>query len=69
MSEKKIRVFEEIGYVKTLPKGSDINNYESIKIKINSGKKLTLYRKLSEKKEIDDTSNFGSSWDIYNSLL
>ena len=69
MSEKKIKAFEEIGYVKKLPKGSDINDYESINIKINSGEKLTLYRNLSEKKEIDDTSNFGSSWDIFNSLL
>jgi hypothetical protein len=69
MSEKKIRAFEEIGYVKKLPKGSDINDYESIKIKINNGEKLTLYRNLSEKKEIDDTSNFGSSWDVFNSLL
>lgn len=69
MSEKKIKAFKEIGYVKKLPKGSDINDYESINIKINSGEKLTLYRNLSEKKEIDDTSNFGSSWDIFNSLL
>jgi len=69
MSEKKIRAFEDIGYIKKLPKGSDINDYESINIKINSGEKLTLYRNLSEKKEIDDTSNFGSSWDIFNSLL
>ena len=69
MSEKKIRAFEEIGYIKKLPKGSNINDYESINIKINSGEKLTLYRNLSEKKEIDDTSNFGSSWDIFNSLL
>ena len=69
MSEKKIRAFEEIGYVKTLPEGSDINDYESIKIKINNGEKLTLYRNLSEKKEIDDTSNFESSWDVFNSLL
>ena len=69
MSEKKIKAFKEIGYVKKLPKGSDINDYESIKIKINTGKKLTLYRNLSKKKQIDDTSNFGSSWDIFNSLL
>ena len=69
MAEKKIKEFEEIGYVKKLPKGSDINDYESIKIKINTGKKLTLYRNLSKKKQIDDTSNFGSSWDIFNSLL
>ena len=40
-----------------------------LKEKINNGEKLTLYRNLSEKKEIDDTSNFGSSWDVFNSLL
>ncbi len=68
MSEKKIRAFEEIGYIKTLPKRSDINDYESIKIKIKNGDKLTLYRNLSKKKEIDDTSDFGSSWDVFNSL-
>ncbi len=49
MSEKKIREFEEIGYVKTLPKGSDINDYESIKIKMNNAGKLTIYINLFEK--------------------
>jgi hypothetical protein len=68
MSEKKIRAFEEIGYIKKLPKRSDINDYESIKIKIKNGDKITLYRNLSKKKEIDDTSDFGSSWDVFNSL-
>ena len=69
MSDKKTSSLEKIGYVKTLPINADINDYESIKIKINNGEKLTLYRNLSEKKEIDDTSNFGSSWDVFNSLL
>ena len=69
MSEKKIREFEEIGYVKTLPKGSDINDYESITIKNKSGEKIKLYRNRVDREEIDDTSNFTNSWNVFNSYL
>ena len=69
MSKKKMSSLEKIGYLKSLPKGADINNYESISIKANNGKKFILYRELEKKKEIDDTSNFSSSWGIFNSYL
>ena len=69
MSEKKIRAFEEIGYVKKLPKGSDINDYESITIKNKNGEKIKLYRNRVDIEEIDDTSNFTNSWNVFNSYL
>ena len=69
MSEKKLSSLEKIGYVKTLPESADINDYESITIKEGNGIKVTLYRNLDKKKEIDDTTNFSSSWDVFNSYL
>lgn len=69
MSEKKTSSFEQIGYLKNLPNNADINDYESISITEKDGKKVTLYRLSSERKEIDDTTNFSSSWDVFNSYL
>ena len=69
MSEKKISSLEKIGYIKSLPNGADINDYENISIKAKNGETLILYRALEERKEIDDTSNFSSSWNVFNSYL
>ena len=69
MPEKKISALEKIGYIKSLPKGADINNYENISIKKKNGEPLILYRALEDRKEIDDTSNFSSSWGVFNSYL
>ena len=70
MSDKVITSFEKIGYKKIIPEDDDINNYESISIKDKLGKTTTLYRNLNNKKrETDNTTNFNSSWDIYNKLL
>ena len=69
MSNKKISSLEKIGYVKKLPKNADINDYESITIKNKSGEKIKLYRNRLDREEIDDTSNFTNSWDVFNSLL
>ena len=69
MSEKKIFSLEKIGYVRRLPKDSDINDYESILMTDKDGEKIRLYRLSSEKKEFDDTNNFSNSWDIFNSYL
>ena len=69
MSNKKISSLEKIGYVKKLPKNADINDYESITIKNKSGEKIKLYRNKVDREEIDDTSNFTNSWDVFNSLL
>ena len=69
MSEKRLSSLEEIGYVKTLPESADINDYESITIKGENNTKVTLYRNLDERKETDDTTNFSSSWDVFNSYL
>ena len=69
MSEKKISSLEKIGYVRRLPKDSDINDYESILMTDKYGAKIRLYRLSSEKKEFDDTNNFSNSWDIFNSYL
>ena len=69
MPEKKISSLEKIGYIKSLPKGADINDYENISIKAKNGETLILYRALENRKEIDDTSNFSSSWGVFNSYL
>jgi hypothetical protein len=69
MSDKKISSLEKIGYLKVVPKDADMNDYESIIIKEKSGKTLTLHRLTKDRENIDDTSNFNSSWDVFNSLL
>ncbi len=69
MSDKKTSALEKIGYVKTIPRNADINDYESITIKNISGEKIKLYRNRVDREEIDDTSNFTNSWDVFNSYL
>ena len=69
MPENKISSLEKIGYIKSLPKGADINDYENISIKKKNGEILILYRALEDREEIDDTSNFSSSWGVFNSYL
>ncbi|MEC7646483.1 MAG: hypothetical protein VX689_03255 [Bacteroidota bacterium] len=69
MSENKILSLEKIGYLKTLPKKADINDYESLVITKKNGEKITLYRLSVDRKEFDDTSNFSTSWDLFNSYL
>ena len=69
MSENKIPALEKIGYLKTLPKNADINDYESLIITKKDGQKVTLYKLSIDRKEIDDISNFSNSWDVFNSYL
>ena len=69
MSSKKISSLEKIGYISTLPKGADINHYETINIKKKGGKQVTFFRCLKKKKKYDGISNFNNSWEIFNSLL
>ena len=69
MPEKKISSLEKIGYIKSLPKGADINDYESISIKQKNGEIITLYRTLEDRKEFDDIANFSNSWNVFNSCL
>jgi len=69
MTDKKASNFERIGYIKTLPINADINNYESISVKNKDGKSTILYRKIVEERKFDDTTNFSSSWDVFNALL
>ena len=67
MSEKKILSFEKIGYTKNVPKGSNLDNFETLSVTIKSGEKITLYRNKLEKEEFDETSDFNRSWDVFNS--
>ncbi|MGY8987034.1 MAG: hypothetical protein ACKVG7_00610 [Flavobacteriales bacterium] len=69
MSEKKISSFEKIGFQKVLPKGSDLNNFETISVTTKNGEIITLYRDKDNKNEIDETTNFKESWNVFNSLL
>ena len=69
MSEKKILSFEKIGYTKDVPVSSDLDNFETISVKIKSGETITLYRNKLEKEEFDEISDFSKSWNIFNSHL
>ena len=69
MRDSKISSLKKIGYQKELPKGSDINDFEVISVTQKNGDKINLYRNKEKKQEIDDTSNFESSWEVFNSLL
>ena len=69
MSEKKKLSLERIGYFTTLPNDADINDYDSLVIKVKDGKKITLYKLSSERIKFDDTSNFSNSWDVFNAHL
>ena len=69
MRDSKKSSLEKIGYQKELPKGSDINDFEIISVTQKNGDKINLYRNKGEKQEVDDTSNFESSWEVFNSLL
>jgi len=69
MSDKKISSFEKIGYQKSIPKGSDIDNFETISVTNKNGEKIILYRDKEDRNEIDETINFKESWDVFNSLL
>ena len=69
MSDTRISSYEKIGYKTSIPKGSDIDNFEKIVITDKLGKKTTLYRKKTEQKEFDETTDFNKSWDVFNSHL
>ena len=69
MSKNRIYSLEKIGYQKNLPKGSDINNFEVISVTQKNGIKINLYRSKKEKQNIDDTTNFDRSWEVFSSLL
>ena len=68
MGDKKISSFKEIGYTRKIPKGANLDEFDTISIKSKSGEKTTLYRKKIEE-EPDENSNFNRSWDIFNSNL
>ena len=69
MPNKTTSSLEKIGYIKTLPKNSDINEYESISVKKTNGESVVLYRFIETKTDFDDTSNFSNSLEVFNSFL
>ena len=69
MPNKTTSSLEKIGYIKTLPKNSDINEYESISVKNTDGESIVLYRFIETKTDFDDTSNFSNSLEVFNSFL
>ncbi len=69
MPNKTTSSLEKIGYIKTLPKNSDINEYESISVKNTNGESIVLYRFIETKTDLDDTSNFSNSLEVFNSFL
>ena len=69
MPNKTTSSLEKIGYIKTLPKNSDINDYVSISVKNTNGESIVLYRFIETKTDFDDTSNFSNSLEVFNSFL
>ena len=69
MRDKKISSFEKIGYLKSIPKNADINDFETISVTTKNGESVVLYSDKKERKEIDETTNFKESWEVFNSLL
>ena len=69
MPNKTTSSLKKIGYIKTLPKNSNINEYESISVKKTNGESIILYRFIETKTDFDDTSNFNNSLEVFNSFL
>ena len=69
MSDSKTTSLEKIGYIKTLPKNADINEYERILVKNTNGESIVLYRFIENKTDFDNTSNFSNSLEVFNSFL
>lgn len=69
MSTKKKSSLEKIGYLKYIPKNSDLHDYESIVIKKKNGQKYTLYRHIQERPIVDEVNDFKSSWKTFNDHL
>ena len=69
MKKKSIKSLEKIGYTKQIPKGEDINEYESINLKNINGQTTTLFRKRSTDHDQNNINNFTNSWKIFNSYL
>ena len=69
MSDKKPSSLNKIGYTRDIPKGADLDDFETISVKNKSGEQITLYRNKLEKEEFDEISDFSKSWDIFNSHL
>lgn len=64
----KTSSLEKIGYIKSLPKDADLNDYEKITISYGNNQSMKMFRKKSEKSE-EDINNFHRSWKIYNESI
>ena len=69
MPNKKKSSLNEIGYVKKIPRDTDMDDYEKIDIKDKNGKVNTLYRPINESNKFDETTNFNKSWEVFNNHL
>ena len=69
MQNKKKSSFEKIGYSKNIPIGADINDYEKISIRDKKGNIKTLYRRRKKIEDLDETTNFITSWNVFKSHL
>ena len=69
MAKPESSSLKKIGYLKSLPKGADSSDYESITIRNKKGEKIIMYRLIPETKIMDDIENFSSSWKVYKSYL
>ena len=68
MEKKNKSSLKGIGYLEKLPSNANIDDYEEIKTKNKAGKMKTLYREIKNN-NIDETTNFTKSWQVFNNHL
>ena len=66
--QNKLLSLKKAGYIDSIPKDANLDEYEMISLKISNQKQKTLYRYIRENKK-EDISDFNTSWDVFNSLL
>ena len=60
---------EKIGFLSKLPPQANIDDYEVITIKGESGEKLKMYREKKEQIDIDGLEDFTHSWTTFQQNL
>ena len=67
MQNKKTHLLKKLVIV-NIPEDADIHDYEKIKIRDKKGIKYT-YRRRKKIEDLDETTNFITSWNVFKSHL
>lgn len=66
---KSISLLEAKGFLHQLPAKANIDDYEVITVKGNSGDKLKMYRRKKEQIDKEELENFNKSWNTFQQHL